>query len=149
MRMEREHGAVLQFRRAVLDPADRGVAVFDREGELTTHVRRAHALDFGRRHASGKYQPLGSPADRPVQRTHPHVTGARRRDGFRADFRLAGCHIPQRLRSLGHGLVLVWGCGGLGLDLDWTWVGLALDSRPTPWLYPGPALVQHERHHRG
>src|SRR5262249_4294974 len=65
----------------------------------------------------------GSPADRPVQRTHPHVTGARRRDGFRADFRLAGCHIPQRLRSLGHGLVLVW----VAVDLGWTWVGLGLD----------------------
>ena len=77
MRMEREHHAV-RATRPLLDPADRRIAVFDRERKRAAHEGRPHALKFARRHAALADQPLGAAADRAVERPHPHLAGGRR-----------------------------------------------------------------------
>ena len=64
MRMERKDRAAEQGCRAGFDPADRGVAIFDRKREAAGHEGRAHALEFALGHAPGQHQRLGAAADR-------------------------------------------------------------------------------------
>ena len=72
MRMQREHQSG-RARRPLLDPPDRRIAVFDRERKRAAHERRAHALEFARRHPAGEDEPLGAAADRAEERAHAHL----------------------------------------------------------------------------
>ena len=54
MRVKREDGLASQGIAAVLDPSDRGVAVFDGKRKIACHERRAHPLELAHRYAPAK-----------------------------------------------------------------------------------------------
>ena len=100
VRVKREDVAAAQILRAVLDPADRGVAVFDRERKISAHERCAHALMFAFRHAAGKYQRFGAAAERAEERAHARLARPDRRERFLSYFGLTRRDIPECLGKL-------------------------------------------------
>ncbi len=109
MRMQGKDQAALQFGRALFDPADRCVAIFDRKWEAACHEGRAHAFELAQRHAAGQHQPFGAAADGAMQRADANLARARGGQRLATDFNPAGADIPKRFGSLDQALfILPW-----------------------------------------
>ena len=107
VRMQREHHAAVQMRRAGFDLTDDRVAVLHRERKHPAHVGSTHAHIFGRRHAAGEDQRLGPATDGTKMGMHAGLVRPRR-DAFVAQFCHSGCDVPERLRHRCMSTVLVY-----------------------------------------
>src|SRR5205807_7536123 len=97
VRVQGEDRAADQRVGPLFNPADGGVAVFDRKRKIAGHERGTHAFVFALGHTSGKHEPLGTAADRAVKRPHAQFAGLRWWERFLSDFGLSRAAIPERL----------------------------------------------------
>src|SRR6185437_10046293 len=99
VRVEAEYTAADERRGPGLDAADRGVAVFDRGGELALLERAAHRLVLALRHLSPEHQALGAAADGTDDADDADEAGGERRQRGGPDLAAPGFGEPEGARQ--------------------------------------------------
>ena len=104
VRVEAEHPAAAERRRAVLHLADADVAVLHRCREVAALKRCAHPLVFAGRHFAAEDERLGAPAEGAVECAHPDLARLASDERLAPYLPLAGPGDPERTSIVrGHG----------------------------------------------
>ena len=94
MRMQAENALALQFHRAFGHMRDSAVPILHREGEIARLQGAAHRAPLVLRHLARQNQPLRTARNPRCQHAREHLIRGAGGQGFRAEFRDAGCNRP-------------------------------------------------------